>query len=161
MKNEIRVTRNIEFQKVEFRIPKNIGFKLKLYGKDIDKTENSIVNEMLEEFTNEIDFRTMLYNSAISSHYYREKVLLIFPIEELGFDLDGNRSTMKKEIMVEGILTNLGKALSKYGRQKELDLQYPVSYSYNFRAEQEITIAEYDSQRGYTKIEKKYLSGVF
>lgn len=168
MKSKIRVTRNTEFQRVEFRIPEKIGFKLKLYGEEIDATENSIVNELLEDFTAEVDFRTMLYNSAVSSNYYREKVLLVFPPEELGFSHEGNRSILEKMIMVEAVLTDLGKALFKYGQSHEPEvgeempkLQYPVSYRYSFRGEQEIRIVEHDPQLGPIKTEKRYLSGVF
>lgn len=175
MKDKIKVTRNTEFQTKQFRIPESISFKLKLYGEDIDATENSVVNELLEDFTEEIDFRTMLYNSAVSSNYYKEKVLLVFPPEELGFSGEGNRTTLEKSIMVESILTNLGKALFKYGQSHEPKtdednsetgesipkLQYPVSYRYSFRGEQEIKIIEHDSETGSTKTEKRYLSGVF
>ncbi|MGL4403981.1 MAG: hypothetical protein ACRCTS_09735 [Fusobacteriaceae bacterium] len=175
MKDKIKVTRNTEFQRVQFKIPESINFKLKLYGEDIDATENSIVNELLEDFTEEIDFRTMLYNSAISCNYYNEKVLLVFPPEELGFSSEGNRTILEKSIMVESILTNLGKALFKYGQSHEPktdednsetgesmpSLQYPVSYRYSFRGEQEIKIVEHDSDTGSIKIEKRYLSGIF
>lgn len=168
MKDKIKVTRDMEFQTKQFRIPEKISFKLKLYGEEIDATENSIVNELLENFTEEVDFRTMLYNSAVSSNYYREKVLLIFPPEELGFSGEGNKTTLEKSIMVESILTNLGKALFKYGQSHEPEVgeemprvQYPVSYKYSFRGEQEIKIIDHDSETGSTKIEKRYLSGVF
>ncbi|MGL5951122.1 MAG: hypothetical protein ACRCZH_06850 [Cetobacterium sp.] len=65
----------MEFQTKQFRIPESISFKLKLYEEDIDATENSIVNELLEDFKIELSSNCEIKRVALDKGWEEDEQL--------------------------------------------------------------------------------------
>ncbi|MGL5124743.1 MAG: hypothetical protein ACRC6U_01990 [Fusobacteriaceae bacterium] len=141
MKKKIVITANSELQRKQFKIPENLNRNLQNYSEKIDSTENSIINQLLEDFFVEIEFGTMIYNMA----RYDKTLLISAPIEELGFNAEGNNLTLQKRLKIDAIKTDPNR----------------LSYKYSFKGEMHTRIAEHDAYFSIVKTETTSLLGLF
>lgn len=169
MKSKIIVTDNRELQRKQFKIPENLNFGLQRYAEKIDATENSIIIGLLEDFLNEVNFGSMIYNNVNSLSYFKKKLMIISPAEHLGFNSEGNSLTLEKRLNIEAIKTSFTKSIQRYSVKPEQDTadgtpikkSYISSSTHSFRAEQHTKIIEHDSEFKVIKTETTSFLGIF
>ncbi|MGL4402324.1 MAG: hypothetical protein ACRCTS_01090 [Fusobacteriaceae bacterium] len=145
MKRKLVLADSRELQRKQFKIPENLNYALQNYAERIDATENSIINGLLEDFMEEIDFGTMIFNSVNSAEYFKGNLQLISPSEHIGFNSEGNSLTLEKRVNIVTVKMDSSSCPRKH----------------SFRGEQHTRITEHDAEFKVVKTEMTSLLGLF